>query len=104
MEDNVQGNTAAEAGVTHKGQTTDPNTEQRGIGQKLKDAVTSKNSAGNSANVNNPHHVSTHVCHMESPDKSFLIGLCHCSCVLVSGALSQLIVQAADQIIALPAG
>eukprot|EP00891_Asterochloris_glomerata_P008823 jgi/Astpho2/8823/Aster-05461 len=56
VEDGVQGNTASEAGVTHKGQTTEPNTEQRGIGQKLKDAVTSKNSAGNSANVNNPHH------------------------------------------------
>ena len=91
MEDSVQGNTASEAGVTHKGQSTDPNTEQRGIGQKLKDAVTSKNSAGNSANVNNPHHVSTY--HLPSEflvSKCFLSGLCPCSCVPPSGASSQL--------------
>lgn len=78
--------------MTHKGQTTEPNTEQRGIGQKLKDAVTSKNSAGNSANVNNPHHVSTRClpCNFVV-NRCVVTGLCHCFCVLVAGVSRQLI-------------
>ena len=91
--------------MTHKGQTTDPNTEQRGIGQKLKDAVTSKNSAGNSANVNNPHHVSTHCLPGVSlADKCFSTDLWRCFGVLLSGPSCPIIVQAADQAIALLAG